>query len=298
VEPNPGPRHGALPSAASLVAQVVSAVTKAVKKSPAIKKGVSAKRRLSGKPANPGNRGMRTSGTQTMVSAPISRGVQLNQKYDVGFDIPFSGALLQLLQPNASAVDTFHLTDGTINSDAQATGQVGTCLTIAPGYNVSGGNPVLACVPVPIQSLSQNFLKWRFKKLLLTWCPVQPTSQPGNIAIAVVPEPSFQGAAATTSYALVSAIKGAQTTPVWAPLTIDMTSCLDSTDGSPSWKYRDATTGTGAAETAIERQQYAGLLLVGSVGLAGTSGSGNTIMGVFTLSGILQLRDLCTTTIL
>jgi hypothetical protein len=77
-----------------------------------------------------------------------------------------------------------------------------------------------------------------------------------------------------------------------------MTSCLDSTDGSPSWKYRDATTGTGAAETAIERQQYAGLLLVGSVGLAGTSGSGNTIMGVFTLSGILQLRDLCTTTIL
>jgi len=295
IEPNPGPgSQGPLAAlVASAVKQAASGVVRTIKKQtkiPAVKKKSKSKGRANSSSSTS------MSIERRMVSAPSARGIVTRQTADFSLSIPFTAVNL-VLQSLNTAADAVRLYDGTSASGVQGTGAVGTVLGIGGSFTPTGGNAVMASLPLTIRGIASSFAKWRYRDLTISWVPTgaSATSTTGSVVFTVVPDGNLQQNTRATTYSGVFATRNSKSTPIWQPVSLNVTQSLDgfSDDGSASWKYVDnqfSNAGTGT-DVPLERQQCAGLFLVGTSGVAQAT-STVFALGYFELSGTLELKDL------
>jgi len=284
VEPNPGPPTPAM--VAAIAATVKKTISNAVKQASSTKK----KKKKSSKSSTVSGS---ASGSSSIITAPVSKGVRMRFRNDFKLAIPFSSITLQLLG-NSSLSDVYRLSDGVNSSGNQGSGTVGTPIGLFSG-SITGGNNLLACLNVALTNIAKSFAHWRISSLKLRWVPTgtAPTTTPGSITFAVIPDPNLQAASAPTTFAGVASMRNSVVHPMWDSEERDMTQNLDGVadTGHPAWKFCDFnSTGSAGTDAATERQQCVGTLLVATSG--GPAFASAAVLGVFELSGILEFRDL------
>jgi len=199
------------------------------------------------------------------------------------------------------AADTLALTDGTRTSYAQATGYVGTPLSIRTYITAGVGiSAVLLAFSPVLGSLSQLFSEWRIKNLVCRWAPVLPSTSPGSVAIAIIADGSHVDASTNNTYSSVASTEGSLITPIWSPYSKNVTSLLDcDVDGLPKWKMTDmilvsGSTGYSPGDEANLRQACPGQIQVCTSG-TGAAASG-VIVGNIVFEGTIEFRHLDTAT--
>jgi hypothetical protein len=136
-------------------------------------------------------------------------------------------------------------------------------VTMANDLNIFNVNPVSTgtttrnfwTFPPAVQSISVAFLRYRFRKLVLTYIPGCPSTTPGSIVFGSIAESTnATGKSVTTS--VVADLQVNACTQLWAPIFLDLL-----VDGGlrKDWLYMDST--DDSAEPA-QRQETPGMIAV------------------------------------
>lgn len=211
------------------------------------------------------------------VFAPTTFGLQTSRNVK---HTPF------ILSGRAHAVylrnTTGNLTFGTQSGSSSSTNTI----NVDPLGNSNTSNN-FASFPGTVYAISGRFVRYRFRKLLVHYIPSVPTTELGSLTFASTAEVVSNGATLLT-YATIASMENAVSTPVWAPITID----LLANGLRREWLYTDSV---NATTQATLRQETAGVFCAGSLGLnAATSGYVGSIQWEYELEyhGIANESEL------
>lgn len=269
---------GAASAVAAAASEIASVVKSAIKSAPAKKKKKNIKNKKNQKQnkqqqlfIGPNNR--------SFVRVPSAFGVVTSSSNNpVTCTVPFSTTTLSL-KASATGVIQLH-NDSTTH--VSSLGQV-----LNPTYAVASDNTnSLGFASAPIRNICGNFVLWRFKRLVVEWVPLQPSSYAGVVAYGYIED------AANTAVPNLDNI-GSLTTnvssPVWQPVSLDITPSLMA---GPIGGYYEVD-GSSEAVEADYRLECQGSFYATYVGPPRT----DDLFGYFRFTGMIELRDIADSTL-
>lgn len=224
--------------------------------------------------------GFGESNSHTSISVPVSYGRKdvLNVKRGL-FRTPFVATSLFVQLDVGSNVSFVPKPDTSLPAGP-------FFVDISPQSVVSTvNNTTFTVLGVPMNNLSNSFIKYRLRNMRMTYNGAVSTSTPGNIAIAYVPDAVNNPG--RPAFDQICAIEGNIQTEVWARNVTKNITNLDT-----DWKY---TTFTGSpADPADERLMFPGSISISSFGVA-ISPVETRIIASVRLEGEMEFCDVAPT---
>jgi len=130
-----------------------------------------------------------------------------------------------------------------------------------------------------VSNVIQMFAKFRYKRLKVQYLPFVSTSTVGAVAFAPIADGAILPGTNYTGAQVLSSDKSV-TTPIWAPVDIDVSDFV-----TKEWMWvLDGST----ASTAAERQTTPGTVVMAAV----AAGTASTVHGILRITGTIEVIDI------
>lgn len=282
IETNPGPRAKVLPSL--ITSMITSAVKSAVSGSKKASTAVVSRKRKRARPSTASNSGFGSMAmSSAQVTAPVSKGdVMFRRTTAAGCSFPFSVTGLSV---SANITTNFLYFTNLGSGYGQNSSSVQSCYPLPIQFSVQGAASLLGCGNSVLARVSQSFVFYRLRNLVITFHPLLPTNIGGQYCMAHYPDVAITDSS-TPSFGNVSATAGSVTAPIW------QTSAIRVPD-DPTWFRNDvdnAITPATAADAYL-RQLCSGSLLFAQLGVP-SNPAVVTLLGTISFAGQIEFRDL------
>jgi hypothetical protein len=195
--------------------------------------------------------------TFSTLNAPVSTGIISHTRPSGRVPLPFTSYNLDIITDGGGHAQ---ITNGSNSTNISAMGMI-------YAGNSSIVSTYIPTVSAQLQSLAQQFMNYRIKKLILRYAPYVGTNTSGNLAIALIPDAS-SGAGTAPTFNTAASCAGAIVTPVWGQVVKDMTPYINT-----NWLYTDVSNNSDAEQ----RQDCFCTIVISSQGTSATSSFGSLV---------------------